>query len=162
LEQAEQQISARKTGDKTQQLQKQVISDLSQLISRIEKQQQSKQVTVRNKSSNKQQPKPDPNQQPQPEDKQPAKQPEDKDQPGSKPQNNADKSAQSTTEQRESKGSQPTAIKKEVLAKDVWGHLPPSLRRKLLNSYSDQYLPQYDELVRRYFESLAEENRSKK
>ncbi len=42
------------------------------------------------------------------------------------------------------------------LVRDAWGHLPPRLREQLLNSRSDQYLPRYDGLVRRYFESLAQ------
>lgn len=42
------------------------------------------------------------------------------------------------------------------LVRDAWGHLPPRLREQLLNAGSDEYLPQYDSLVRRYFESLAQ------
>lgn len=42
------------------------------------------------------------------------------------------------------------------LVRDEWGHLPPRLREQLLNAGSDEYLPQYDSLVRRYFESLAQ------
>ncbi len=45
------------------------------------------------------------------------------------------------------------------LIKDVWGHLPPALREKMLNIYSEKYLPRYEELVRRYFEALAEQGR---
>ncbi len=41
------------------------------------------------------------------------------------------------------------------MVRDAWGHLPPRLRDQLLNSGSDKYLPQYDSLVRSYFESLA-------
>lgn len=42
------------------------------------------------------------------------------------------------------------------LVRDAWGHLPPRLREQLLNAGPDKYLPQYDSLVRRYFESLAQ------
>lgn len=41
------------------------------------------------------------------------------------------------------------------LARDVWGHLPARLRERILNAEADESLPQYDGLVRRYFESLA-------
>ena len=45
------------------------------------------------------------------------------------------------------------------LTKDVWGHLPPHLREQLLNVYSEKYLPKYEELVRQYYEALAEQSR---
>ncbi len=44
---------------------------------------------------------------------------------------------------------------------EVWGHLPPSVRDKLLNLGSDKYLPKYEDLARRYFEALAEPDRKK-
>ena len=47
---------------------------------------------------------------------------------------------------------------RQKLVKDVWGHLPPSLREQLLNVYSERYLPKYDEMVRKYYEALAEQN----
>lgn len=48
---------------------------------------------------------------------------------------------------------------KRLFEKEVWGHLPPALRRELMNVYSEKYIPQYEDLVRRYYESLAEGNR---
>lgn len=48
---------------------------------------------------------------------------------------------------------------RQRLAKDVWGHLPAALRQELLNVYSEKYLPKYDEMVRKYYEALAEQNR---
>ena len=44
------------------------------------------------------------------------------------------------------------------IVRDAWGHLPPRLRDQILNAGSDRYLPEYDSLVRRYFESLAQPN----
>jgi hypothetical protein len=41
------------------------------------------------------------------------------------------------------------------LATSVWGHLPPRLRDKMEGAFSERFLPQYDDLVRRYYESLA-------
>lgn len=41
------------------------------------------------------------------------------------------------------------------LIRGEWGHLPPNLRQRLLNGGADRYLPEYDGLARRYFESLA-------
>lgn len=46
--------------------------------------------------------------------------------------------------------------------KDVWGHLPESLRAEM-NAYSNdkQFMSKYDELIKRYYRSLAEEGRKK-
>lgn len=41
------------------------------------------------------------------------------------------------------------------LATAVWGHLPPKVREQMQSAFSETYLPEYDELVRRYYEALA-------
>jgi hypothetical protein len=43
------------------------------------------------------------------------------------------------------------------LAREVWGHLPPAVRENVRVDFSETVLPAYDELVRRYFEALLEE-----
>jgi hypothetical protein len=43
------------------------------------------------------------------------------------------------------------------LREAVWGHLPPKLREKMLNLPHDKTLPKYSEHIRRYYESLAEQ-----
>lgn len=50
---------------------------------------------------------------------------------------------------------------RRLLVKELWGHLPPALRRRLLNIGSATPLPQYEQLVRRYFESLAAQDTHK-
>ena len=42
--------------------------------------------------------------------------------------------------------------------KDV-GHLPPHIREAMLNSVSEKYLPKYEDLVKKYYEDLAEKSR---
>lgn len=44
---------------------------------------------------------------------------------------------------------------RENLADSVWGHLPPQERRDLIRTYSESFLPEYEEQVRAYFERLA-------
>ena len=46
---------------------------------------------------------------------------------------------------------------REELMKDLWGHLPPQIREQMLQSYSDEFLPQYELEIERYFRRLAEE-----
>lgn len=40
--------------------------------------------------------------------------------------------------------------------KDVWGHLPEQLRQQVSSYYRQQFMPQYAELLRHYYSSLAE------
>jgi hypothetical protein len=49
--------------------------------------------------------------------------------------------------------------RRRAVANDVWGHLPPNVREALQKSFNERYLPKYEELVRRYYESLAEKQR---
>jgi hypothetical protein len=48
------------------------------------------------------------------------------------------------------------------LTKDVWGHLPESLR-PAMNAYSNPqpFMPRYDDLVRKYYRTIAEQGRKK-
>jgi hypothetical protein len=62
---------------------------------------------------------------------------------------------------RKNGGAGPADDPKERLAKDVWGHLPPQLREQLLNVYTEKYLPKYEDLVRAYYEALAEQQRAR-
>lgn len=39
---------------------------------------------------------------------------------------------------------------------DVWGHLPDKVREQLLNAYSERMVPQYEDLVQRFYRSLAD------
>lgn len=43
------------------------------------------------------------------------------------------------------------------LATGVWGHLPARQRDRMRSRFSERFLPQYAELVRRYYEALAAE-----
>jgi hypothetical protein len=46
---------------------------------------------------------------------------------------------------------------KRVLAggKDEWGHLPPELRQEMENVFREEFLPAREELIRRYYDSVA-------
>ncbi|MFN0198640.1 MAG: hypothetical protein ACKVT0_17980 [Planctomycetaceae bacterium] len=48
----------------------------------------------------------------------------------------------------------------QKLAKEVWGHLPDSVRDQMLTLFSEKYLPRYEDLIRRYYEALADEEQS--
>lgn len=57
-----------------------------------------------------------------------------------------------------SKPERPTG--KRVLAggKDEWGHLPPELRQELENVFKEEPLPAMEELIRRYYLSVAKKS----
>jgi hypothetical protein len=48
------------------------------------------------------------------------------------------------------------------LYKDVWGHLPEALRARM-DAYSNpqSFLPKYDDLIKRYYRTIAEQGRRK-
>lgn len=43
------------------------------------------------------------------------------------------------------------------LAQSTWGHLPPKMQEELQRSFSERFVPKYEELIRRYYEALAEQ-----
>jgi hypothetical protein len=50
----------------------------------------------------------------------------------------------------------------DKLYKDVWGHLPESLRAEM-NAYSNPkpFMPRYDDLIKKYYRTIAEQGRKK-
>ena len=45
----------------------------------------------------------------------------------------------------------------EYLMKEIWGQLPPRIREQLIHSRTDQFLPQYEQIIAEYFRRLAEQ-----
>lgn len=48
------------------------------------------------------------------------------------------------------------SLPRRRLEVDVWGHLPEKVREQLLNGYGERMVPQYETLVRKFYESLAD------
>lgn len=72
--------------------------------------------------------------------------------------NRRDRDAADDSEER-SDQRQPTAVKtlpRKRLEVDVWGHLPEKVREKLLSAYGERMVPQYEDLVQRFYRSLAD------
>jgi hypothetical protein len=77
--------------------------------------------------------------------------------PGSKPGRGSAPARDSTT--RLGRGD-PQAVdlaEREALLKDLWGHLPPHAREQMLQASSDEFLPEYELEIEKYFRRLAEE-----
>jgi len=66
---------------------------------------------------------------------------------------NAEDSTERTGQQR---AAEIAAARRRRLEVDIWGHLPQHLRDQLLNTYGEKMVPQYEELVKRFYEALSE------
>ena len=72
------------------------------------------------------------------------------------------KPAQDSTDrlrQTEAARVDPAAVK--GMLKDSWGNLPPKAREQMLQNSPEQFLPQYELMIERYYKRLAEEQNSK-
>jgi hypothetical protein len=73
------------------------------------------------------------------------------------------KPAQDSTDrlrQTEAARVDPAAVK--GMLKDSWGNLPPKAREQLLQNSPEQFLPQYELMIERYYKRLAEEQNPKR
>ena len=156
---AEERISQRDTGAETQSLQRNIVDDLDKLIEIA--QQQSRQQ----RSS--------PNQQQQQQDDSSQQSKQEQSQQPQPSQQQGATSAQGVTQQQNDQAEQSTqrddqADEIEIdlqtrnrLITEFWGHLPPAIRQRLLNIREEKDLPKYSDLVRQYFEALAEQGTRK-
>ena len=65
--------------------------------------------------------------------------------------------ASKESQQRSTPGEEGTVVRgtRLGLSTSAWGHLPPKVREQMRSAFSEEYLPEYDALVRRYYEALA-------
>ncbi|TWT87266.1 hypothetical protein Mal64_28040 [Pseudobythopirellula maris] len=148
MKEAEQRLADRDTGTVALTAQKQVVADLEALIAKMEQQCQSCQNPSQSKKE------------------QGKKQASQRSKPGA-PKPGAGKPAGSTTAQSAARssttrmGSAPAggAAGKPMpeALKQAWGHLPERVREQMLQSGSEDFLPEYREEIQKYFQRLAEE-----
>jgi hypothetical protein len=159
---AQRRISGDDTSSKTQALQKEAVQDLQELLKRLERQQRSRQSRPQKPSDSDS---PGEGQKLPPDQSEPEKSgsKRDRQEPGRSPasQRNEGKSRDSEERSDAARRAAAEQTRRLELIKDVWGHLPPHLREAMQSSFSEKYLPKYDELVKKYYESLAEKNRTR-
>ncbi len=51
------------------------------------------------------------------------------------------------------------AAKTADLYKDIWGHLPETLRQEMTQYTREQFMPKYNELLKQYYATIAEKGR---
>ncbi len=74
---------------------------------------------------------------------------------------NDDKTSDSQESTEAARAKAADESRRAQLVKDVWGHLPPHLREAMQNAFGEKYLPRYEDLVKKYYEALAEKNRKR-
>ena len=149
---AQKRISGADTSPETQQIQGQVVKDLEELLALLKKQQQSGQGSGQQ----------NPNQRNSKNQRQQSQKgrgaPQDAD---SQSRRGDEKSNDSEERSDPARARAADDARRAAMIKDVWGHLPPHLRQAIRNALRDNYLPKYDDLVKKYYEALAEKNRKR-
>lgn len=144
---AEEWIPQRNRRSAAEQVQQRIVDNLARLIQQAEQQQQAQQSS---KSSQKQ---------PQASQRQSAKQ--SKPSTGGKPEESNQPAQDSTERMGKAKQVRPDAEMVKSLMKDTWGHLPERDREQVLQHSPEQFLPQYELMIERYYKRLAEEHRTR-
>jgi hypothetical protein len=137
----------------TEAIQNRVLDDLSRLIEQAEsqrnqqksssqkKQEQQKQVAERKKQ-----------QQPQKQEQQAG---------GARGKDSSKPAQDSTDRLGQATEVRPDAEALRGMMKDSWGHLPPRAREQMLQNTPEQFLPQYELMIEKYYKRLAEERPTK-
>lgn len=147
MRQAERLIAQQNLTGETAQLQDQVVGALDALIDQLQQQNQSS--SSQSQSQSQQQQQASQRNTPQPSA---AKQGAGQRTPG------GSAAAQTSSNRLESgTGGEAAGPSSQELLKDVWGQLPERVRQQLLQSSTDEFLPQYRDDIELYFRRLAEE-----
>lgn len=158
-------IGESNTGKQTQEIQEQVVRELEELLKKLKQQQQNQKQQSSSSQKNRKQDQQDrqklPNQPNDPQNSgknQPMPDPQD----GQSSKRRKDNQPQDSQENVDpSKSAEAEKARRSQMVKDVWGHLPPNVRAAMENAFSEKYLPKYEELVKRYYEALAEKNKKR-
>lgn len=136
--------------EQTAALQSQILADIDTLLKQSSPPQQPQQNSSSSQSQQDQQSQGDKSQQQQQKDTQ-------QDGQGKQDGQNDPNAASRESEQRTTQGEERDAERERRLGLSTaaWGHLPPKVREQMRSAFSEEYLPEYDALVRRYYEALA-------
>lgn len=151
-------VAERGGSAKTSRVQQQVISELDELIKQAEQQcQQCQSASSSSSSSQSKGRQQSQRSQPKPGDAKQAS--AGTAEPSGKPSGKTGKQQGNQSVARlQSAGSAAAAGRPpQELMKEVWGRLPQRLREQMLESSSDEFLPQYREEIEQYFRRLAEQ-----
>ncbi|HEY2838732.1 MAG TPA: hypothetical protein VGJ26_06275 [Pirellulales bacterium] len=135
-------IAGSRSDRATQQLQSKIVKDLDELIKQSAKQCQGGNCKPGSKSGQKT------------ADSRSAKQPGKSSGSGKQP--NEQPAHESTDKLRKHAAAKPDMADMKEILKGVWGQLPEHEREQMLQSYEEQFLPKYEQMIADYFRSIAE------
>lgn len=145
---AEDRLGKRDPGTATQQKQRDVVADLDKLIQQAQQQQQ--QQSSSSNSSQQQR------MRRQQQDQRNARQQQEQQR---QQQQSQDQAAQNNANQPGAGGRSNGTSKIADLYKDIWGHLPETMRQEM-DAYSrEQFMAKYNDLLKQYYSTLAEKSR---
>jgi hypothetical protein len=143
-------VAKHRTDDETRQRQSQIVRDIEDLIRRAQKQRQGSNSSSGDGSG---------------KGAQQTASRRDMSQPGKRStqsQQSADSPAQDSAKgARRDQPRKPEMADTRDILKGVWGQLPERQREQMLQSYEEQFLPKYEQMIADYFRSLAEEQSRK-
>jgi hypothetical protein len=133
-------IDETESGEKTQQIQAEIIADIDSLLKRAKKKCQSCASQCQSVAQRK--------------PTQPPKK--------SKPKEGSPKPKKATTSNVKAghaEGEMPDMAEMMAVIKQVWGELPEKERQEMLQSSVEEFLPKYADMIERYFKRLAEDRK---
>ncbi|MDA7979693.1 MAG: hypothetical protein MPJ50_13075 [Pirellulales bacterium] len=139
-------------GQSTQELQQRITADLDRLIAQAEQQQQSQNSQNQNNNSSQAN-----NSQPGANNQQPGQADGNLQQSGAQSQSPGQAPQTSSDHSRPPAGSNSASMAaiRDLLEKTPWGDLPQRVRETMLQSPTEQMLPEYADQIREYFKQLA-------
>jgi hypothetical protein len=150
LSQAEERLHKNDPGEATQQMQRDIVRDLDELIAQTMRQQQQQSSSSSSSSSSQRQ--------------QTRKSGMQRNQAaGNRPLSRPNPQAANANggNSRGAKRSQEESTKIADLYKDVWGHLPETLRQEMDQYSREQFMAKYGDLLKQYYATIAEKGRRK-
>lgn len=154
MREARELLADKNAGKPTREAQQDAIDELNRFIKAA---QQQKQQQQRQQQQSQQQQGQQPQKNQQQQDGQPQGQQNQQSQGNRRSQTGSQQEATETVE----KGTTVAAEllrQRQSMVREVWGHLPPRLRNRVLNLNDEKFLPKYEDLIRRYFRAVAEES----
>jgi hypothetical protein len=149
---AEDRLGKRDTGDGTQQVQQEIVKDLEELLEQAKQQDEQQQGQGGAKGSRQQR-------------SQLARNNRSKQAPGSGQRTASSPASQPKQPRRDARspGSTRKAEMSKIadLYKDIWGHLPETLRQEMDQYSREQFMSKYEELLKQYYATIAEKGRQK-
>jgi hypothetical protein len=135
-------IDENDSGEKTQDIQADIITDLDKLLKRAKKKCQSCASQSQNTAKRK-------------PPEQPKKSDPKKGTPKPKP------ATTSNVKPGNAEGDMPDMGEMMAVIKEVWGELPETERQEMLQQSVEEFLPKYADLIERYFKRLAEDRKER-